>query len=216
MKGYDAYLFDMDGTVSQTLLVWLEIVQATLAHYNIVADQKVIVRKVFGNAKNGLSELGVPDYDLPEVFKEWDKRAAEQMRTMKLYPDVDRVLAHLKQSGKKLALITATVRPTVEVILTATGLQGAFDVIVTGDEISAHKPDPEGILRALDELGVVKERAVMLGDSEKDIRAAHNAEIDSVLFYPPEHDDFHSLDELQADSPTYTIRTWQEMLEQLQ
>ena len=56
----------------------------------------------------------------------------------------------------------------------------------------------------------------MLGDSEKDVRAAHNAGIDSILFFPPEHNDYYSLEELAADKPTHIIHSWRELLNQLQ
>lgn len=216
MKQYDAYLFDWDGTLGQTFVVWMKIVQETLAKYNLEADEKTIVRKVFGNSSAGLIELGVPEKDLPDIYKVWDRDAGEHMKTMFLYPGAREILEKLHTKDKKLALITATVRPTVEVALVAHKLQDYFAVTVTGDEVSAHKPDPEGLLLALKKLNVSKDRAVMLGDSEKDVLAAHNAGIDSVLFYPPEHDTFHVLTELQSHKPTYTIHSWQELIDQLQ
>ncbi len=216
MKRYDAYLFDMDGTVCQTFVPWMDIVVATLETYSITADKKIIIRKIFGDARRGLVEMGIPEQDLPTVFVEWDKLAAESMQHVELYPHIAEVLAELKKNGKKLALITATVRPTVEIILAAHSLQDTFDVVVTGDELHEPKPDPEGILFALDKMGIDRAQAVMLGDSEKDIRAAHNAGTDSVLFFPPEHESFHTFAELQADRPTYTISSWQQLLSALE
>lgn len=216
MKRYDAYLFDMDGTVCQTFVPWMDIVVATLETYGITADKKTIIRKIFGDAKRGLVEMGVPEQDLPKVFAEWDRLAAESMQHVELYPHIAEVLATLKKNGQKLALITATARPTVEIILAAHSLQDTFDVVVTGDELQEPKPDPEGILFALDAMRTDKARAVMLGDSEKDIRAAYNAGIDSVLFFPPEHESFHTFAELQADKPTYTIESWQQLLKHVQ
>jgi HAD superfamily hydrolase (TIGR01509 family) len=216
MKEYDAYLFDWDGTLGQTLALWLQIVRRTLDKYGIEATDKQIVRQVFGNARAGITGLGVPEKDLEHVFKEWDGTAQDAMLTVELYPQAKAVLEQLHARGKKLALITATIRPTVEKALAAHGMKGLFDVTVTGDEVTAHKPDPESLLTALGRLQVPKGRAVMLGDSEKDVRAAHNAGIDSVLFFPPQHKLFHTLEELQADKPTYMIRSWQEFLDQLQ
>ncbi|HVS58644.1 MAG TPA: HAD family hydrolase [Candidatus Saccharimonadales bacterium] len=185
MKDYDAYLFDMDGTVTQTFDAWMRIVKATLKRYDIVADDKTLIRKIFGNAENGLVELGVPKEDLSEIFSEWDSKAAVSMTRIKLYPHIEAVLAALKQKGKKLALITATARSTTDVILASHGLNDIFDVTICGNEMAAHKPDPGSILTAIDKLQTEKQKVIMLGDSEKDIRAAHNAGIDSVLFFRP-------------------------------
>jgi len=216
MKDYDAYLFDWDGTIARSLTVWLSLVTEILKSYGIEANDKTIVRTVFGRAAQGLVELGVPESDLDTIFRNLDAKASQQLPIAPLYPDVQELFGVLLSQGKKLAVITATVRPVMKVVLKNHGLQDLFDVTVTGDEVQAHKPDPEGVLYALDRLGIPKERAVMCGDSEKDIGAAHNAGIDSVLFYPPEHEAFHTLQELTGYKPTYVIHSWQELTRKLQ
>jgi len=217
MKDYDAYLFDWDGTIASSLAVWLSIVKnEILQPYGIEADDKTIVRTVFGRAADGLVELGVPKAALSEVFGRMDVAAVEQLPMAPLYDGVRDLLRLLTSKGKKVAVITATVRPTMTAVLRNHGLQNMFAVTVTGDEVHAHKPDPEGILYALDHVGVAKDRAVMLGDSEKDIGAAHNAGIDSILFYPPEHDVFHRLGDLESYKPTHTIHSWRELIAQVQ
>lgn len=216
MKDYDAYLFDWDGTVAQTLEAWLPIARRTLYAYGIEADDKTIVRKVFGRAVYGLVELGVPEESLPAVFAEWDVTAVEQMPRVPFYPGIMEVFAALKKQGKHLAVITSTIGTTMETVFEAHKLHDSIDVLVTGNDVRAYKPDPEGINMALEQLHVASSRAIMFGDSEKDIRAAHNAGIDSVLFFPPEHTSFHSRKELAADKPTYIISSWQEVLDQVQ
>ncbi|HSW99316.1 MAG TPA: HAD family hydrolase [Candidatus Saccharimonadales bacterium] len=216
MDDYDAYFFDWDGTLAQTFRVWMGITRKTLTDYGLEATDKEIVRNLFGRAPLGLPEYGVPKVDLPQIFAEWDKSAQAGMPTVPLYPGAKAVLDGLTRRGKHMALITSTVRPTVELTLKLHGLEQTFAFLVTGSDVTAHKPDPEGILYALDKLGVAKGRAVMLGDSEKDIRAANNAGIDSILYFPDVHKDFHNLEQLQADKPTYTIHSWQEFLDQLQ
>lgn len=215
MKQYDAYLFDWDGTTAQTLAMWLSIQRATMDAYGIHVTDKELVRKVFGRARPGLIELGIPEADLSEVFRQWGAKAQAGIVDVPLYPHFADVIKTLQRRSKKLGLITATARPTIERALDAHSLHGVFSTITAGGE-APDKPNPAGILQALEKLGVTKSRAVMLGDSEKDIQAAHNAGIDSVLFYPPEHELFHHLDDLQAYGPTHTIHSWQELLDQLQ
>jgi phosphoglycolate phosphatase-like HAD superfamily hydrolase len=91
-----------------------------------------------------------------------------------------------------------------------------FDLIITAQDVKAPKPDPEGIKSALNTFGVSGSRALMLGDTDRDIMAAHNAGIDSLLFYPSSHEDIYNLAYLQQCGPTYTIRSWRELLDQLQ
>ena len=216
MKVYDAYLFDWDGTIAQSLGVWLPLVRELLASYHIELSDKDIVRKIFGRARVGLPEVGVPEADLPEFFRKLDAQAAVRIPQAPLYPGIAELFAVLRSHGKKLAVITATIRPVMRPVLKSHGLEQTFDVVVTGNDIQNHKPDPEGVLIALSALGTPKDHAVMLGDSEKDILAGRNAGIDSILFYPPEHELFHNLAELQADKPTYTIHSWQELTDTIQ
>lgn len=211
MKDYDTYLFDWDGTIVRSFEVWLKFFREILAKYGAEASDKAIVRQIFGRAEAGLMEFGVPEADLDEVFRKLDGDVVREMLQAPFYPGIRELLGKLHQDGKQTALVTASVRSVINGLVDAHGLHGAFDIIVTGDEVKEKKPDPEGILFTLAALGADKDRAVMLGDSEKDILAAHNAGIDSILFFPPEHDLFHDLKQLQADKPTRTIHSWQEL-----
>ena len=215
MKNYDAYLFDWDGTIADSFSMWLSIVRRTVLEYGQNMDDKQLVRKIFGRAKPGLLELGVPEQDLPAIFAGWDKQAHQGVVTIPLYNQAFEMLHALKSRGKKLGLITSTIRSTLEKTIAVHKLQGIFDVVVPGNE-AKEKPHPEGVLLALQQLGVRKEAAIMIGDSEKDLQAAKNAGVDSMLFYPPEHEVFHNLSELMGEKPVYVINSWKEFIEQLQ
>jgi HAD superfamily hydrolase (TIGR01509 family) len=216
MKPYDAYLFDWDGTLAQTFSVWMRIIRGTLEQYGVRATDKEIVRHLFGRARQGLREYGVPEADFPKIFAGWDATAQAAMESVPLYADAERVLQTLHAKGRQMVVVSSTIRPTLELILKHRGLENTFQFLVPGDEVEHEKPHPEGINFALEKLGVRRDRAVMVGDSEKDIRAANNAGIDSVLFFPKVHEDFHTLAQLQEDNPTYIVHSWQEFLDQLQ
>ena len=83
-------------------------------------------------------------------------------------------------------------------------------VIVAQEDISAHKPNPEALLLAMRKIGAAPERTLMLGDTRNDIKAAYNANVDSLLFYPPSHKALYDFAELQALRPTYVINDWRE------
>jgi phosphoglycolate phosphatase-like HAD superfamily hydrolase len=61
--------------------------------------------------------------------------------------------------------------------------------------------------------GGTKSQAVMIGDSDKDLGAANNAGIDSILFYPPEHKKFYDLDKLRQLGPTYIVDDFRKIVE---
>lgn len=216
MKDYDAYLFDWDGTLAQTHAIVLQIIRTQLERYDIRLTDKQIVDKIFGRYGEGMREVGVPGHDMEALGNEIHAALKQQTLSAALYPGAEEVLRRLHANGRKLALITATWREIIDLTIARHGLVELFDVVVTGDEMKAQKPDPGGILTALKSLGIAPNRAIMLGDSRKDILAGRNAGTDTLLFHPPEHGTQHDIADLKASNPTYTIHSWQEFLDELQ
>lgn len=133
-----------------------------------------------------------------------------------LFDHATTLLQHLKSEGKQVALITTSLRPLLDLVMCNHGVEELFDLIVTSEDVKTHKPDPEGINYAIAHLGATKSKTIMLGDSGFDLQAAKNAGIDSLLFYPEPHEIMYDLAELKVHEPKYVIRTWQELLDQLQ
>ena len=90
-------------------------------------------------------------------------------------------------------------------------LTNFFDIVISGDEVENHKPHPEVIEKGLAALNGEKELAIMIGDSRKDLGAAKNAGIDSVLIYPPEHKLYYDLDDLKTYQPTFVASGFKEL-----
>ena len=90
-------------------------------------------------------------------------------------------------------------------------LKSYFDVIIAADDITEHKPHPEPLHKALMLLGGNTAEAIMIGDSDKDIGAAHNAGMDSILFYPTEHTKFYEFEKLEALKPTYIVSDFRDI-----
>jgi HAD superfamily hydrolase (TIGR01509 family) len=216
MKDYDAYLFDWDGTLATTLDIWLSIFISHLGKYGIQAADKDIVFKMFGRVEKGALELGLPKEKLDEFISEVKASAPGKLAAVTLYPDVRELLTLLKAQNKKLGLITASYRHVVDAVVRERDAIELFDVVVTGDDIKAHKPDPEGIELALKQLDIEPSRALMLGDSDKDLQAAQNAKTDSLLFFPKEHHLFHDRGQLEGLQPTHVVTSWRELIDQLQ
>lgn len=208
MKRYDAYLFDWDGTLGRTLEIWLEVMHAQFRRYGIMglADNEVV--KSFGRLSYTDKDFGLPSDKLAAFMEDVQQDASKRALDVSLYPGAVEVLDRIKNSGAKLGLITTNWREAIDVMLQNHQLQSMFDVVVSGDDVAVHKPDPEGILAALRSLGVPKEQAVMIGDSDKDLGAARNAGIDSILFYPPSHQLFYDLEELKKYKPGNVIDGW--------
>jgi len=92
-----------------------------------------------------------------------------------LYDGVKDILNSLKQKNYKTAIVTTKRCDQVYQILEKYDAMHLFDVIVGSDTVKAEKPDPKGMLFALDKLGVQKEEILYVGDSVVDAQTAENA-----------------------------------------
>jgi pyrophosphatase PpaX len=76
--------------------------------------------------------------------------------------------------------VTGKARRSLDISLECLGLDNYFDVIVTGDDVEFPKPHPEGINKALEQLGVSNKVAIFLGDSDADILAGKQANVHTL------------------------------------
>lgn len=211
MKTYQYFLLDWDGNLARTLDLWLRAARTILEMQGFDFSDEEIAGS-FGSFTASFANWGVKDVE--GTIDEIDALAKQGLPEVALYPDALEVLEKLNAQGKQIALITTSYRNNVEPVLERHNLTHFFDVIVSGDDVQHKKPHPEPLEKALHALNGLKhkELAVMVGDTDKDIQAAKNAGVDSVLFYPPEHRKFYALDNLKQHEPTYIIHDFRELL----
>jgi len=113
-----------------------------------------------------------------ELFVEQANRVMADLTV--LYPQVEPVLRELRSRGAALAIVSTKFRYRIEEILGRYGMIDAVDLIVGGEDVTHHKPDPEGLLKAIEKLAVSPKRAIYVGDHPLDGIAASNAEIDFI------------------------------------
>ena len=90
------------------------------------------------------------------------------------------VLVQLKDEGRRLGIVSAKRRTTVELAFARVPLGHLFDVVVGGDETERQKPNPEPLLLALERLGADAADAAYVGDSPYDMQAARAAGVYAV------------------------------------
>ena len=98
-----------------------------------------------------------------------------QRKETLLYPGGTELLRGLKARGVKTAIVSTKRGDTIEIVLDRLGLAETVDLVVGSADVTRHKPDPEGLLLALDRLEVKPERALFCGDTVLDAGAAQNA-----------------------------------------
>lgn len=112
------------------------------------------------------------------------------------YPTVKETLEKLKEKKFPLAIVTTKTKYAAELGLEVCGLTKYFDVVIGANEVTNHKPDPEGINLAMNLLNV--DEAVMIGDNVSDIEAGKRAGIKTIAIkWSPKG--YHHLAALQPD-----------------
>jgi pyrophosphatase PpaX len=204
---YKYILFDWDGCLARTLDVWLASYKQTLTELGIKKTDKEIVL-VFGSWHGG-SELGAPDND--KFFERVDQLVENKMPLVKLYDKAAEIVQKLNSRNFRLALLSSSIRSHIEPAMKANKIYSFFEMLITGEEVKKHKPDPEGINLALRKMNASKKSFIMIGDSTKDILAAKNAGVDSILFYPKEHKLYYDLELLKKSHPTYIANSFDDI-----
>ncbi len=92
-----------------------------------------------------------------------------------LYPGIREGLDYLRQQGYRLGCVTNKASQFTLPLLRDLGIHDAFEIIVAGDSLPKKKPDPLPLLHAAEQLGVKPEQALMIGDSQSDVKAARAA-----------------------------------------
>ncbi len=144
-----------------------------------------------------LAEQGMPEAERDELVPALHARKTAILSEMvadgviEVRPGARRLLDELGGAGCRLAVATTGSRGWVEGLL-ARLLPGVeFEVVVTGDEVSARKPDPEAFLVAMERLGVDVAAAVAVEDSAEGLEAAKASGLTCVVVtngYTADHD----------------------------
>lgn len=213
MKSYSAYIFDLDGTITDTLVVWLGIFRDCLQHFGITPPDDETLSQHTHDWKQ-MIPLGLPEEKLPDFIALAHTFANQRLPEAPLQEGAYEMLEMVKHKGKKIAFFSTLDRPIFEPALKSRNLERLADVAVAGTDVPYRKPHPAGLVKALADLGISKDefsQAVYVGDKDTDIQAAHNAGIDGILYYPVTHQLFYSLSELKKHQPEYIITDWKEL-----
>lgn len=121
-----------------------------------------------------LSEKGVispSQIDFIENLKQ-EKTESAILGNAVLRKEKVELLEYLKGKGIKVACFTNSIRYNAELMLRLTGVLDLFDLLVTNQDVTRPKPDPEGYLMCMKSLGVEKSDCLIVEDSPKGVEAA--------------------------------------------
>jgi HAD superfamily hydrolase (TIGR01509 family) len=172
----EAAIFDWDGTIVDTLPLIYRANLTVLGELGITMSRAWFRDWYTPDWRRSYRELGVPEHLWDRTSRRW----AEEMGRMRprALPWARRGLRRLRSRGVRLGLVTASTRAVVEPNLERLNMAGLFEVTWYADDVANGKPHPEGLLRALGELGLPPERSVYVGDTTVDLEMARAAGVD--------------------------------------
>ena len=184
MKKYDTVLFDLDGTLLNSLEDLTDSVNHALAVFGYPQHPIEAVCGFVGNGVYKLMERATPGGlnapDFPEVYAEFCRFYSENCHNKtRAYDGVPEMIETLSRAGYKLAVVSNKNDAEVKK-LCAVYFDRWMDTFIGPTEGVAKKPAPDMVFRALELLGSDAARAVYVGDSEVDIRTAANAGMDCI------------------------------------
>ncbi len=184
MKKYKAVIFDLDGTLLDTLEDLKDSVNYALGNAGMPLRSLEEVRTFVGNGVWRLMELSVPggeeNSEFGRVFEDFKGHYALHCNDKTApYPHIMELLSELKKRGYQMAVVSNKFYGAVQE-LRKLYFEGYIEIAIGEKEGIRRKPAKDTVVEALRQLGIDKEEAVYVGDSEVDIATAENTGMDCI------------------------------------
>ncbi|ASV96114.1 HAD family hydrolase [Enterococcus durans] len=166
-------LFDVDGTIIDTEYVMTHSLQKTLReelekelpiqelHYILGIPGREAIKK-FVNTEE--------EEDI--LLSKWGKNVLLLAENVRVFPHVAEILQKLHIKGIQLGIVTSKTKEEMKNEFDRFDLNQYFDIQITASDTNLHKPFPDPIQKAIDELNVKKEETIYIGDSLYDMKSA--------------------------------------------
>jgi len=181
---YQAVLFDMDGTVLDTLDDLCDSINHSLAEFSLPQVSREHVRQCLGNGAAFLVSHSIPAGSSPELeadvlafYKPWYD--AHCLIKTAPYEGILPMMQSLKEQGLRLAIISNKPDRAVQELSDAF-FPGLLELSVGESPSVRRKPAPDTVLTAASQIGLSVDQCVYVGDSEVDLQTARNAGMDCI------------------------------------
>lgn len=177
---YDTYIFDLDGTLLDTLQDLATSVNYTLRQHDMPEHSIDDIRRFVGNGVRKLMERAVPDGAQNPLFESAFATFRQyymqhSLDTTRPYDGIPEMLDELKRRGCRMAVVSNKMMAATQELIAHFFPQ--IEVAIGEHEAEGirKKPAPDTVREALRQLGVTTKNAVYVGDSDVDIETAYNS-----------------------------------------
>ena len=221
MKKY--VIFDFDGTLANTNGLVLDSWQETLRHYLGHELPERVIEATYGEVLVATMAKLIPGTEVDEAVEYFRayQEAHQNDDVIYVFDGIRDLLVEIRRRGCLIGVGTSRTENTFQDYMKMLGMYDLVDEIITMNDVTRHKPDPETAEAVLRKLAAhdgrewsddLRTEAIFIGDTKYDIGCAQNAGIDSVLVGWSHYVDEEEMAEL-GFVPTYRINTPAELLE---
>jgi len=204
----DPVLFDLDGTVVDSgAIILASLRHATQTVLGETIPDERLLATVGGSGLASQMRDFAPDR-VDELVRVYTEHNAPLHAELAACNGMLELVTDLKAEGRKLGIVTAKRRKTVQLAFETLPLEPLFDVVVAGDETERHKPHPEPLLRALAQLDARATTAAYVGDSPFDIQAAKAGRLTAIAVTWGR---IHDRGRLEQEEPDHIVETPEEL-----
>lgn len=206
MSEYSTFLFDLDGTLIDTIPLIIESYGfATQQVLGEVYDDATYRSLIGLNLATACSTLSAEPAQADQILQAYlHHNMTHHDSRIRAFPGVMELLAELRSRGARLGVVTSKRRENALLGLELCQLGAFFGVVVAGDDVNVGKPDPECVLTALRRLSAPAAGAVMIGDSVHDVDAGRRAGA-ATMFVTWGAGDEASLGTIKPDWTCHTV-----------
>ena len=177
MKQYRAVIYDIDGTVLNTInMNMYPLIKIIKEETGEDWTFEQVLKFLPYPGMKVMEELQIEDKET--VYKRWVRYVNEYEEGAVLYDGFDKVFNAFREKGIIQAAVSAKTKEQYQIDMVRKGLDQYMKVAILADDTKKHKPDPEPLLECLERLGIGREEAIYIGDTFSDYQAAQNARMD--------------------------------------
>ena len=214
MKDIKAAIFDLDGTLLDSMYVWEKVDVDFMTQRGIPVSKEYtdIVRSMFfETAAAYTKETYHLSESVEEIMQVWlDMAHSEYANNVKAKPYVVDYLKQLKNSGVILGIATSNNPYLLKPCLEHNGMNGIFSCICYTSEVGLNKSSPDIYLYAAEKLGVKPKECVVFEDIIEGLKSAKSVGMKTVAVYDSSNDDY--MDQIKATADRF-ITSYKEMLD---
>ncbi len=184
MKSYKTYLFDVDGTLLNTMELIYQSFKNTCREYSGLEVSREQVWSHVGiplptQLEMYLGKLGKRMDEILALHNNYQTSIYKEY--LQIFPGVRTAIAALHERGANLGIVSSRTRPSLDRYLKHFELDSFFSVIATPECTEKHKPEPEPVLWALKQFQAEAEDTLFIGDADVDMLSGSRAGVDTAF-----------------------------------